>query len=307
MLSSQGGYLERSQSDIEAATQQEAHVTRIAHILVATDLTERSELAFRRALQLQQQVGATLILLHVIEPGLMGDLAAHRRRDAEVFLRERVAKLPENVQRRCPRKVAVGDAFSTICCEAQAQGAGLIVLGEPGKYRYADLFIGTTAERVVRASPIPVLIVKATTLGPYRRVLVPLDLSEAAMRALAITLTIAPTAELRIVHAWRPPLASLSRRHAALPDTIRKENEEIKALIERVVEETRADLAAQRRVLNVDMIEDNPYVVLRSESNWPDLLAMGTHSTGGVATDKVGNLARHMLAEAPCDVLVARP
>jgi nucleotide-binding universal stress UspA family protein len=55
------------------------------------------------------------------------------------------------------------------------------------------------------------------------------------------------------------------------------------------------------------MIEDNPYAVLRSESGWPDLLAMGTHARGRLATDMIGNLARHMLAEATCDVLVARP
>ena len=47
-------------------------MTRISHILVATDLTDRSDRAIERALQLQRQTGATLMLLHVIEPGLMG-------------------------------------------------------------------------------------------------------------------------------------------------------------------------------------------------------------------------------------------
>jgi nucleotide-binding universal stress UspA family protein len=280
-------------------------MTRIAHILVATDLTERSELAIQRALQLQQQMGASLMLLHVIEPGLMGDLAAHRRLDAEAFLGERVAKLPEEVRSRCSPKVAVGDAFSTIDCEAQAQGADLIVLGEPGKYRYADLFVGTTAERVVRTSPIPVLVAKGSTHGPYQRVLVPLDVSEGAIRALAASLTIAPSAQVRIVHAWRPPLSALARRHA-VPDAIRKENEEIKALIEHVAKEAAVN-AGKEQVLSIDMIEDNPYVVLRNERSWPDLLAMGTHAKGRLETDMIGSLARHMLAEAPCDVLLACP
>jgi len=181
------------------------------------------------------------------------------------------------------------------------------VLGEPGKYRFADLFIGTTAERVVRTSPIPVLMAKRTTSGRYERVLVPLDLSEGALRAFAVGLTIAPSAEVRIVHAWRPPLSALFQRHAALPDAIRKENEEIKALIERVAKEAAAATARQGQVLNVDMIEDNPYVVMRNESSWPDLLAIGTHPTGRLATEMIGSLARRVLAEAPCDVLVARP
>ena len=279
---------------------------RIAHILVGTDLTERSELAIQRALQLQQQMGATLMLLHVVEPQLMGDLAERRRRDAEAFLDERIARLPQAARSVCSRKVAIGDAFNVIDCEAQVQRAGLIVLGEPGKYRYADLFIGTTAERVVRTSPIPVLVVKGTTEGHYRRVLVPLDLSEGAVRALATSLAIAPNAEVRIVHAWRPPLAALAERHG-LPDAVRKENQEIRAAIERVAKAAVIDSATQGRVLNVDMIEGNPYAVLRSESGWPDLLAMGTHGRSRLATDMIGKLARHMLAEASCDVLVACP
>ena len=281
-------------------------MARIARILVGTDLTERSELAIQRALQLQQQVGATLTLLHVIEPQLMGDLAERRRRDAELFLDERLTKLPPEARKTCSHKVAIGDAFSVIDCEAQAQRADLIVLGEPGKYRYADLFIGTTAERVVRTSPIPVLVVKGITRGPYRRVLVPLDLSEGAVRALATSLALAPNAEVRVVHAWRPPLADLAQRRG-LPDVIRKENEKIRAAIERVAKRAATHSARQGRVLNIDMIEDNPYAVLRSESGWPDLLAMGTHARNRLATDMIGSLARHMLAEAPCDVLVARP
>ena len=135
-------------------------MTRIAHILVATDLTERSELAIQRALQLRRQAGATLTLLHVIEPGLVGELAEHRRRDAESFLRERVAKLPEEVQSRCSRKVAVGDAFNAIDCEAQAQGADLIVLGTHGRRGLARVLMGSDAEQVARTSPVPVLLVR---------------------------------------------------------------------------------------------------------------------------------------------------
>ena len=278
----------------------------ISHILVATDLTDRSDRAIDRALQLQRQTGATLMLLHVIEPGLMGRLEAHRRSDAEAFLDDRMAKLPGEVRSHCSRKVAVGDAFSTIAGEAQAQRAGLIVLGEPGKYRYADLFVGTTADRVVRASPIPILVVKGTSRGPYERVLAAFDLSEGAIRALKTALTIAPNAEVRIVHAWRPPLTALAQRSAAT-DAIRKENDEIRALIERVAKEALAHSASRGTVLNIDMIEDNPYLVLRNEAGWPDLLAMGTHARGRLATGMIGNLARHMLAEASCDVLVARP
>jgi nucleotide-binding universal stress UspA family protein len=52
------------------------------HILVATDLTDRSERAIERALQLQREMNTSLALLHVIEPGLPPEYTAHRRSDA---------------------------------------------------------------------------------------------------------------------------------------------------------------------------------------------------------------------------------
>jgi nucleotide-binding universal stress UspA family protein len=78
-------------------------------------------------------------------------------------------------------------------------------------------------------------------------------------------------------------------------------------LIERVAKQAVARTATERTPLSIDMIEDNPYVVLRNESTWPDLMAMGSHARGRLANGMIGNLARHMLAEAPCDVLVAQP
>jgi nucleotide-binding universal stress UspA family protein len=56
------------------------------------------------------------------------------------------------------------------------------------------------------------------------------------------------------------------------------------------------------------MVENNPYLVMRNESTWPDLMVMGTHSKGRLATTiSARKLARHMVAEATCDVLVSRP
>ena len=58
----------------------------------------------------------------------------------------------------------------------------------------------------------------------------------------------------------------------------------------------------------IDMVEDNPYVVMRNQMSWADLLVLGTHSKGSLATSvTIGSLARHLLAETACDVLVSRP
>jgi nucleotide-binding universal stress UspA family protein len=58
----------------------------------------------------------------------------------------------------------------------------------------------------------------------------------------------------------------------------------------------------------IDLVENNPYMVVANECSWVDLLAMGRHSKGRLAsTVSIGRLARHLLIESSCDVLTSRP
>ena len=92
----------------------------------------------------------------------------------------------------------------TIIAEAMGRNAELIVIGKAGIHPYADLFTGTTAERVVRFSDRPVLTVKQAANGPYRRILSAFDGSEGAVRALKMALVLAPDAEVRVsLGHWR--------------------------------------------------------------------------------------------------------
>jgi nucleotide-binding universal stress UspA family protein len=123
-------------------------------------------------------------------------------------------------------------------------------------------------------------------------VLVAFDGSEGAPRALHTALSIASGAEFRVVHAWWPPHVSLGDSDAAR-QVIGAENERLKALIERAAKEAVVSSPSQPGDAQ--------------GSTWPDLLVMGTHSKGRLATTvTIGNLARDMLAEVACDVLVSR-
>jgi nucleotide-binding universal stress UspA family protein len=275
-------------------------------MLVATDLTDRSECALATALELQRQCGSALTLIHVIAAGLPASLAGRWRREVETYLADRLAKVGGQ-SRAVDRVVVTGDPYNAILCEAASRSADLIVVGEPNKHRLAGLFVGTTAERVIRFSDRPILLAKQAQPAPYGRVLAAFDLSEGAVRALATARVTAPAAEFRVVHASWPPRVGSSEREAAA-ETIRAETARLRAALEHAARDVLGANAAQRPQLRIDMIEDNPYAVMRSEMGWPDLLVMGAHSKGRMATTTaIGRLARHLLAEAPCDVLVSRP
>jgi nucleotide-binding universal stress UspA family protein len=168
------------------------------------------------------------------------------------------------------------------------------------------IFAGTTVERVVRFSDRPVLTVKRPANGAYRRILAAFDGSEGAVRALKIALVLAPEAEIRVVHAWRPPPVSFGEIDTA-KEVIRTENERLRAQIREAAKQATAQSTRSAKV-TIDLVENNPYQVITNESSSADLLVIGTHSKGRLAsTVSIGALARHLLVEAPSAVLTSRP
>jgi nucleotide-binding universal stress UspA family protein len=278
----------------------------IIHILVGTDLSDRSERACERAIWLGRERAATVELLHVVEEGLVVQLRERERALAEEYLRDWLVSLSQ--ADRPGAKVAIGHPLAGILDEAHEQNADLIVLGEPGKTGLKELFVGTTAERVARHSDRPVLIVKRRPSEAYRRVFVAIDFSEAASRALKAAYEIAPTAEFLAVHAWQVPAVGLATRQAA-ENNVHDENELLRQHVARQASDHLVALeASQPRPPRIKMIEGNPSFVIRTAigSFHPDLLAIGTHARSGIAVTMVGSLAREFLIDAPCDVLVAR-
>jgi nucleotide-binding universal stress UspA family protein len=203
--------------------------------------------------------------------------------------------------------VETGDPFAVIIEQAREQNADLVVLGEPGKKGLKELFVGTTAERVIRHSDRPVLIVKQKASDTYRRVLVAADFSESSSRGLEAAYEFTPDAEVVAVHAWQVPAVGFATRHAA-EKAMEAENELLRRRIERQARDHLVAPASPARSPRIEMREGNPFFVIRETiaSFQPDLLAMGTHARSVIAVAMVGSLAREFLVEAPCDVLVAR-
>lgn len=217
----------------------------ITHIMVASDLTERSRPALHRALQLKQQLGAEMTLLHVIEPGLPAAVTERRRQEALSVLREEINAAFPGELRRFSLDVLVGERLGTIIEHAAARGADLIILGDTTKRRWEDLFVGTTTERVVRHSSQPVLVVSGPGSAPYKRVLVAWDLSPGARLALEAALSIASEAQCRIVHAWQLPLIAEFAGKKAGERAVAEEGDHIRTLLNGEIDKAKTQTALQ--------------------------------------------------------------
>ena len=139
-------------------------------ILVAVDFSENSDLAFDYALNLARQFKSSLTLIHVInEPvDLRGFYVPHI--SFEQLEQEIEQGAEQMMEKFCKEHLADFTDFSTITVTgipyeeiikaAGEIGASLIVVGTHGRKGFDHLIFGSTAERVVRNSPIPVLSVR---------------------------------------------------------------------------------------------------------------------------------------------------
>ncbi len=142
-------------------------------ILVATDFSDGAGAAFQMAKKLAKSLGAKIILLHVINQKFVERLAEYLKQEPDSFLpelRERAQQKMSDFLARWQADglewesiVAVGLPFQQIAVIARDLAVDLVALGGYGRTSRArpleDLFFGSTAEKVVRLLPCPILCV----------------------------------------------------------------------------------------------------------------------------------------------------
>jgi len=138
-------------------------------ILVPIDFSATSKKAFQYALRFAEQFGCEIVLLHVVEPveaiagtPLAVDIFAQPEEDTIAAEAELACLAASSRNRRISFKSAVrtGHAPNEITKAAKDLDVDLIVIATHGYTSWRHLCIGSTAERVVRIAPCPVLVVR---------------------------------------------------------------------------------------------------------------------------------------------------
>lgn len=143
------------------------HPTRIQNILVAVDFSDYSQAALSYATFLAESFGATLTLVHAVEPYVYPeDLSAGftlEEIDARWMQKQKdkLETLRQTVKEGIPASVVVtmGCAWNRIIGAAKSWNADLIVIGTHGRTGLKHALMGSTAEKVVRHATCPVMVV----------------------------------------------------------------------------------------------------------------------------------------------------
>jgi len=139
----------------------------LKRILVPIDFSEHSKNALKYAVPFAKQFKAEIILVYVVEPAVYPadfSFGQFGFPNAEDEFREKgeeeLAALVEKEIRKevkARRQVRTGKAFVEILKTAQEEEVDLIIIATHGHSDVEHMLFGSTAEKVVRKAPCPVL------------------------------------------------------------------------------------------------------------------------------------------------------
>ena len=278
------------------------------NILVATDLSERSAHAVQRAVQLiRRQGGGQWSLLHVIDDEAPAAYVQRQVQQAESLLQAQAERLGEQAG-SVPRViVATGEAAALIVESAQGTGADLLVVGAHRKSTLRDLFVGTTLERVVRSSHLPVLRVNGPVTHEYRHALLAMDLSRTSQQALsqARHLGLLSLDELHVAAAVEPVAMGAIMEPGISAEAQESQRQLLRQQLQERLVMMGASLDDQRLRVQIGSPEGVIGEALRQSG--ADLLVLGTHAREGVSRFFLGSVASRLLASLDSDALIVPP
>ena len=260
-------------------------------ILVATDLSDAMLPALQTAAELATLAEASLHVVHGCDTAAKGDLPAHLKKaglSPEIIKDARAIQVPAAV---------------AIVQEAYSLEADVIVLGphrgdKPGS-------IGSTADRVVRAAPMPCLILPRAMPLPLARVLVPVDAAESARGPLAVGLTWASALRQRARLGSNTSVVALhvTSENAGASDPVHQLEHEVE-----LVRQHFASLAGVDLRHDVDTSADPPRAILKyADSERADLIVLGTRAEKAVDGTLLGSVSSAVVCNATTPILLVPP
>ncbi len=167
-------------------------------ILVPCDFSEPSINAFRFALDVASISRGTVHLLNVIElPAMPNSVFTPVVELGMPLRREMSAKAQKNFENILTKyqsedvkevisKVEFGVPTKVILSYAKKHSIDTIIMGSHGATGFREVFVGSQTEKIVRTSPVPVIVVKGFYKGPVKNIVFPCTLESEDQAALII-------------------------------------------------------------------------------------------------------------------------
>lgn len=289
---------------------------RTRNILAAVGHCPQDDPVLLRAAEIASANRARLTIVHIIDSltGFDFTSADLRRIQHQMRLEAR-----ENVETAVAKQVSgvaaidirieIGTPSLRLIKLAEEISADLVVMRAHQSDSILEKIIGSTTDRVIRASSAPVLVVKRPVTQAYQRVVVSIDTSDDSGAVVPFLAALLPMAGLHLIHVVQiPPQIETAMLHAGAGQSVashrdalvRKAKDCLRDMSERL---TDRPLRSATRVV----VGDPAISLVRATWNPKvDLIALGPGSTGMIRQALLGSVTRWVLRSAACDVLICR-
>jgi nucleotide-binding universal stress UspA family protein len=302
----------------------------IRRILCPVDFSEHSRRALDHAIAIARWYESTVTVLHVFSsapiavgaPGpvffepmvLLPDDRDRLLADTQAFAR--AAGAPGITIEALVRE---GNTAAEILEQAAGMKADLIVIGTHGRSGVERLLLGSVAEKVLRRAGCAVLTVPtespdAVPAGPvlYRRILCPVDFSDASLNALKYAISMAQEADgqLTVLHVVAHEFENAADAASIVYDAGMTLGSFVKQREEALRRRLREAVATAPEFCGVESLltHGKPWrEVLRvAAARQSDLIVMGVQGRGAADLLFFGSTAQHVVREASSPVLTLR-
>lgn len=236
------------------------------------------------------------------------------RNKAERYLMDQAMRLRE-AGLDAEIMVRFGPAPDVIVEAAERIHSTLIAMATHGRSGLRRWALGSVADRVIRAAPVPVFVVRGGAPTPradfaFKQIMVPLDGSPIAAQALPLAAELAThaQAELTLIQAVTPTIESY-------PLPLGQPMTQYTVLLPALREKAAADLAGaaselRAQGLPVKTLVEIGYpaevIVDEAEKRAIDLIVMATHGRSGLRRWALGSVAGKVLHAATTPLLLIR-
>ena len=286
-------------------------------LLVPLDGSKNSEQSLPYALALAAPDGAIRLITVVSPPGtLLGGL---ERSDVQRLVSDAASKHLDEVAERLRSRgvqsvttlLANGDAAQEILANATDPAISMIVMTSAGRGALGRLDFGSVADRVARTSTIPVMIVRHTeeisaeeaTIG---RIIVPLDGSQRALRAMPIATELAKRLKVPMLLMTANEPSGLMYGHGASINVV-----DYQQIQDAIQSEMESRLEGQAEELKSEGIEVSttielgpPALALTRLCEQNDIIVMTSHGRSGITRWLIGSVAEQLVRKAPVPVIL---
>lgn len=276
-------------------------------ILVPTDLSDLSLIAFKSANYLADALDGTVIPLHVYQPEKESGsfpVSPKPTRQIHELEKELESKVLDYVDDAHLEPVVVRSGKPWKVIMEESGDTDLVVMSSHGRSGFSRLFLGSVTERVVRFSKAPVLLVeKESRIKPLSDILLTTDFSDHSLQAFdyVTSLVNKTNANVHLVH-----LVNLSqfKNVSSFEDQITALQERLDLWVEKHLKKIRKNVTAETLPVKSSVHEAIVHLTNQKKYN---LVVMSTLGHTGLNYLRLGSTAANVLRLVKTAVLSINP